>query len=215
MPTKSSGIIFESRRFFGSDPGTIYEDVSREQATCTPTALDYTELASGLWVPTFNGSTSKVATGSDWIGVRAFSASTWIYAISLGGSNGGRIFDNARTLFFVTPTNKIALLSDGAGTAATSATSSISLSTWHHLFVTRTLAGVANFYIDGVLSGDEDQDSETPATVGSIVYVGNKADGSRAFDGYIDGLTVLSYIDADSPGLASNIFATERNLYGV
>ena len=42
------------------------------------------------------------------------------------------------------------------------ATSSIVLDEWVNIIMTRTSAGVANFYLDGVLNGDSDQDSGVP-----------------------------------------------------
>jgi hypothetical protein len=213
MPTKSSGIIFESRRFFGSDPGTLYEDVSREQATCTPTALDYTELASGLWVPTWNGSTTKVDTGSDWVPLTDISASMWLYLIGWGEGPYGRILNNGSFDLSVNgDTGRILLTADG-GTFASSAV--ISLTTWLHLFITRTSAGVSNFYVNGALSNTANQAGGTPTVGSTNLIVGNNNATDRTSNGYIDGFEFLSYIDADSPGLASNIFATERNLYGV
>ena len=210
---KSSGIIFKQREFFGSDPGTMYEDVSREQRTCTPTALDYTELASGLWVPTFNGSTSVIDTGSDWIGVQSVTISAWLY-LSGYGETSGRILDGTQLMLWVSDTgDRLGIASDGA-TLVYSATDSIEVSAWYHVMVTRTSAGVINFYVNAVLSGSADQDSGTPAA-GTNVLIGNKIESERTFDGYISGLTVYSSIDADPTGFASNIFQSQRNLYGV
>jgi len=48
---------------------------------------------------------------------------------------------------------------------------SIALDEWQHIVYTRTAAGVGNFYINGVLTGDADQDSGTPTISDSELAV--------------------------------------------
>ena len=209
---KSSGIIFKARQFSGSDPGTLYEDESRNHRTCTPTALDYTELPSGLWVPTFDGSTSKVDTGSDWIGVQAITLSFWLNPISGGGENAGRVLDNKRFVIF-TPIGGVQLriMSDGA----TSVTlGNITVGQPNHVMITRTLAGTVNYYANGVLSGAADRASGTPEMGAANVIIGNRTTSDNAFDGYIDDLTVYSYIPAVPATFAVDRYNEGAGLYG-
>jgi hypothetical protein len=199
---KTTGQIFQER-LHASDPGTGYGDTSREHHVCTATALDYT-LVNGVWVPTYNGSTStsKVDTGSDWIGVQAITASCWLYPVGWGESGGGRIAENGKFIYQVFNTNECLQFRGDGSTIARSATSSLALSTWAHGMMTRTAAGVTNFYINGVLSGSADQASGTPTAGLNNVIVGTNNAGTLTFDGYIWNLQAVDYIPDTPAGFA-------------
>jgi hypothetical protein len=74
-----------------------------------------------------------------------------------------------------------------------SATSSIALGTPYVVIVTRTSAGVLNFYVNGALSGSANLASGTPAA-GTPTYIGNLAAGNRGFDGDIAEVAVIGSI---------------------
>ena len=156
------------------------------------TDIDY---SGGL--ANFNGSTSKVDTGSDMIGTKACTIVARIYAGSSQESGSGRILENGKTGFSVedaTYTNRLVFSSVGSNFIG-SAADSIQPNTWYHIVVTRNSAGdETNFYINGVLSGSANQDSGTPTAGTSNVIIGNKADQSRTFDGDIDFVRVIDEV---------------------
>ena len=64
------------------------------------------------------------------------------------------------------------------------------LNTWYHIVCTSTDIGIANFYIDGVLSGTANQNSGTPTAGTTNIIIGNRNAGDRTFDGRIADLIV-------------------------
>lgn len=145
----------------------------------------------------FSSTTGQyINTGSDYIGTGDTTISGWIYPRSGGGSSIGRIIDNSQMIIRMGTSNRLSASSNGGTTTINSANSSVSYNTWTHFVVTRTSAGIINFYINGSLSGTADQNSGTPATTGTNVYIGNRASGSltAAWDGYLDDMRVYSRI---------------------
>ena len=125
--------------------------------------------------------------GTGIIGTGAASFSMWFYMKSWGpAANGwGRLFDNGRAIAFVNDAADNVVVNWDASAQAVSATNSLDLNTWHHLVVTRTAAGVTNFYIDGSASGTADQATDTPLAATTDTFVGDRAGHDREFDGYI------------------------------
>ena len=69
MP-KTRGVVFEQERFWGvsgadSPPVATTPDKSRFKNHGTNTAITYTQLESGLFVPVFDGATSLINCGND------------------------------------------------------------------------------------------------------------------------------------------------------
>ncbi len=157
----------------------------------------------------FNGTTSKIDSGKDMIGIKPLTIEVWIYLNGWGESTNGRIVDNGKTLFWVAGAFEVLYFRSDGATSVRSDDGSIVLSTWTHACVTRTLAGVTNFYINGVLSGGADRDSGVPAVGASNVFIGNISDGDRTFDGKIAKLKLRSYVM--SAGQVSNLYQS----YGV
>ncbi len=208
---KSTGIVFKQREFYGTDPGTIYEDVSREHRTCTPTALDYTQLPSGLWVPVFNGSTTIINLADDFIGVGDFTMQCWVYAISLGENDQGYILSNGKVVIRLSFPANPRFQSGRDGSASANANNdSIIFNTWLHLMVTSTITGTTRHYVDAV---DETNgiNGGTPAAGTANVFVSL---ASRAFDGYISGLEVYSFIPASPVPFATARYNEKALLYG-
>lgn len=135
----------------------------------------------------FNGTTSSIDLGSDVIGTGADTISAWINLDSLGENSGGRIVDNGKTFFYLSnapDTNSLAFRSDGTNYALAAA-EAVSLNQWIHVTATRDASGVANIYVNGVLSGDADQDSGTPTAGDNNVFIGNNSAGDRTMAGKI------------------------------
>ena len=211
---KTTGHIFKER-LHSSDPGTGYGDESREHHTCTATALDYTQLASGIWVPTFDGSTTKIDTGSAWMPVGDISVGGWFYAIGWGESAEGHILADGKLYIDIEDSgDRFVVSSDGGGTFKNSANSSVALTTWTYFFVTRTLAGLVNIYLNAVLSGTANQTSGTPAAGTTNVIIGNRDTDNRTFDGYISGLEIYNYIPSSPTTFAAARYNEKALLYG-
>ena len=160
----------------------------------TSTITDVTVNKQGAL---FNGTTSLIDTGTDMIGTKAVTIMGWIKAYS-AGETAGRIIDNGSTIFFVSTANNrnIGFLS---GTSVYTPTDSIEYNKLQFVAVTREADGTANFYIGDkstapALSGDADQDSGSPISGTTSVYLGNNAAGTRTFDGLIPQIAVVESI---------------------
>lgn len=157
-------------------------------------------IGSGL---SFDGDESLINLGSDWISDSACSISAWIYPITIGEGAGGVILTNDKLILRLqNGTPHLLFTSDGA-TNVQSANDSIELGRWQHILVTRSAAGLTNFYINGVLSGTADQNSGVPTGVGAgDIIIGNFSDESACFYGTIDEVHIynieLSRIQAES-----------------
>src|SRR3989344_6090121 len=148
----------------------------------------------------FDGTNDRIAIGSDLIGTGADTISAWIKADSYGGGSFGRIESNGQTLFYVNNIDGanipgLRFTSNGANNIADSAAGSIQLSTWYHVVATRNSSGVANIYINGVLSGAANQNSGTPGAGTTNVQIGGRtSDDARNFDGLIDEVRVYNRV---------------------
>lgn len=141
-------------------------------------------LDSGLKVMNFNGTTSLIDTGSDWIDVAAVSLCIWMRPETAGEGSAGHIWCNGKLIVAIDNTNaRISVTSDGEGTTVYSGNTAWVADTFNMLTVTRTAAGVANIYINGYLSGTADQASGTPASGTTNVFIGNRSAADRTFDG--------------------------------
>lgn len=151
-------------------------------------------MTAPLNVAEFDGDDDYVDCGSDFIGTLACTIVAWIRPVAWGESNQGRILDNATTvLSLLSTTSGLFFVSDGA-TIASSANSSITLHQWTQVAVTRTAAGVCNFYVNGILSGDADQASGTPAAGTTNVCIGNRTAQDRTFDGAMDDVRIYNKV---------------------
>jgi len=73
----SKGLVFDQERTY-VDPGAgPLLDRSRYGHAVTDTAITYTKLPRGLYVPVFDGATSKIALGD--LGLNILSCIVWIY----------------------------------------------------------------------------------------------------------------------------------------
>jgi hypothetical protein len=219
MPNLTTGCIFKANQFLTpigavSPPvATLWDESSRKNHG-TNTSVTYTQLKSGLQVPTFNGTTSKSTCGSDFIKTQALTIMGWIYAIGWGGGDVGNILTNAALLLRGSITNSVLdFSSDNGGTRAYSANNSLLLNNHYHIAITRTAAGTTNFYIKGILSGAANQASGAPIVGGTNVIIGNRNGSDRAFNGYISQLKIYSGIL--TLGNIKNDYDSSRYKYGV
>ncbi len=160
----------------------------------------------------FDGTNDALVKTGDVIGAGDVTISTVINARGWGGGGLGKIIANNKFYLDIShSTDSVRVISDGSQIAA-SATSSIVLSTSYVISITRTSAGVTNFYINGALSSTADQSSGTPIA-GSDTYIGNRSTGTMAFDGSIGTIVVFpSILDSSS---RNQIEKTMADKYGV
>jgi len=86
-----------------------------------------------------------------------------------------------------------------------SATDPFSLNEWVHILVTRASDGTINFYVNGELSGDADQDSGTPQA-GDENFIIN--DPNFPYSGLIDYVTIYNSVLSSEE--ASNLYKGKR-----
>lgn len=192
--------------------GTLLADLSGQKNNGTIT------YGAGLWKNTplghsvldFDGADTKIDLGSDFIGTSACSICAWIYPESLGEGNLGTVISNGKTHIYLPAAYSIRLRSDGA----TSATSAVGLTqnAWNFITATRTTTGVANLYINGVLSGTANQNSGAPAGGTTNVILGNLAASTWTFDGKIDDLRVHNKVMTSNEIM--KLYQETKHLYG-
>jgi hypothetical protein len=163
------------------------------------TAFTNTDTAVGTNIHransiTFNGTTSKIDCGSDVVGVGDITVLGWINAAGFGEGNLGRIIHNGKFQIRINTTNDLFDVSSDNATVATSATNSVVVATEIFFAVTRTAAGAANIYVNGVLSGSADQASGVPAPGTTNAFIGNLGAASGTFDGTLSHIRIFSKI---------------------
>ncbi len=141
----------------------------------------------------FDGADDVIDGQSDFIGATALTICAWINPTGWGENNLGFVVGNDRVILRIVLANTLFQFSSDNFTLAASANSSISLGAWQFISVTRTAAGVANLYVNGVLSGTADQSSGTPSA-GNNVLIGNSSAGTRTFDGLIDNVMIFDKV---------------------
>jgi len=139
-------------------------------------------------------------------------AEAYINPVTTGGGNAGNIINNGKFLFWVSSPNRIRWSSDGASTIANSADNSVAMNEWSHIKIIRNHDGLSSCYINGVLSGDENQDSGTPVE-GTLLYVGNRSTNDRRFDGKIECVRIHNSVQHEwkfTAGADTNIVDRNR-----
>ncbi len=182
-----------------ANKGSNLDQVSKTAGNNT--AVLYKQTEKGL-AGRFNGSTSLINYGSghDWDGNITIEA--WMKLYSYGEGNDGRIFEfqtSGVRLYTRGASRHLRLYSDGT-TLTNSAASITDFNKWYHIIITRTDAGITNFYVDTVISGSANQAGGTPISNGNL-FVGNDNTSVRTFDGDITKLIIYNSI----------LTTTERN----
>lgn len=124
----------------------------------------------------------------------------WIYPISLGGSNTGRILDKSTGVsgtngytFIMYTNNSLALLINNAGTGTFSSNNSISLNTWQYVLVEFDNTG-RKLYVNLVdVTNTGGSETGLPPDVSGNITIGNKTTTlDRSFNGYIKDVTIFN-----------------------
>ena len=169
----------------------------------TLTATDVVTRREGnSYSAVFNGSTSKIDTGSDWIGTKAVTVCGWIKLNNYGEASGieGDIFTNAKSIFSsVRAGSQFQLTSNAWSNVAVPAVNSIVLFKWIFISTTRKLDGKGSFYlgsksISPALSSTSDQNSGIPAAGTTNVIIGNNTGQTRTMNGSIKMLNIYEGI---------------------
>lgn len=160
----------------------------------------------------FNGSTSKIDCGSydTLVGDKTFVV--WIGKILIELIPPGSyytIFSNNNVLLRIRKNNRIVYFSsNGFSTLATGW--AITGELFNQIIVTRTSVGIANIYINGILSGTANQSSGTPVA-GSNINIGYHP--THALKGYIDNPRIIDGIL--TPEEISQLYTNEKDKYGL
>ena len=154
-----------------------------------------TDYSNGL--ATFNGTSSKVDTGSDMIGTKAVTIVARIKLTSGGEGSSGTIFSNGKTLLRLSAGTRVLFQSDGSGGGGTfifSAADSIANDIWYHVVVVREADGSGGrIYINGEQNGTSGS-TGTPEAGTSNVIIGNNNAQNSTFDGDIDFVRVIDEV---------------------
>jgi hypothetical protein len=181
--------------FDGKDmSGGVARDISGQgnngNLTNIATSTFYTAGKIGQGVK-FDGVDDKVTTLSDSVGTSPTTISMWLYPRSYGQGGVGALITNGVARYFINSgSGTYRFRGDGATTAEVAISP---FNQWVHLVMTRDVAGVTNFYKDGVQVGSANQNSGTP-TAGGAVVIGNNAATSNTFDGSLDDVRIYNRV---------------------
>ena len=210
-------VAFGQSKIFDFDArkGSLLDQVSKVQGVATD--VEFKRDSRGL-ASRFNGSSSKIDTGTDMIGTKAVTVCGWFRFFAWGETGDyGRILDNGSTIVFIRDFGAIGTTSS-ASTEAYSVNYSIALNRWQFASITRESDGTVNFYIGDKntspsLSGTADQDSGTPVSGTTNVIIGNNNAQTRTFDGNIESINVYEGILSLSQ--ITDIYNKSLNSYGI
>jgi hypothetical protein len=203
----SNALVFSSNGNVPSAQGVNYNEgvISKITDLITPSNnLIQTTLANRLLYvtnaqngrPAFygDGLTKGIFNASDLIGAGDVTIFCVVKPNGFGGGGIGRIIDNGKTVVKMFNTNSTFGITSDAATSVYAATSAVTLGTTYVLIITRTAAGVVNFYINGTQSGTVNQSSGTPAVASTATWIGNISTVNRGFDGNINEAGVYNSI---------------------
>lgn len=128
----------------------------------------------------FNGTSTLVDCGTDFLGSGALSGGGWVFPARVGEGSAGRIFDNGSAVLRRYD-ERFQFSSDGGSTYALSG-SRATLNQWYHVFFSRNAAGLTQFYINGEASGSASS-SGTPVAATTNLIIGNNSGSGRTWNG--------------------------------
>lgn len=169
-------------------------DVSRKGNDGTWAGTEqYTDfLKSSRSAADFNQA-SHIDCGAEIVGAGAATVMAWINLDDFGENTLGRICDNGNFDLYVNDTaDTLDFTSDGGGTVLQSAAAAIVVASWIHVAVSRTAAGAAIIYVNGVWSAAGA--SGTPAAGTGNFTIGDDAADANAFDGRIADVRLYSFV---------------------
>ena len=106
---------------------------------------------------------------------------------------------------------RLYVVSDGVAAKYT-ANDVVVLNEWLHFILVRKVNGDATFYINGEISGTEDETSGTPGAPTGNMFIGKDADSStKDYDGIMDGIIMLEGLLTSQE--ASQAYTSQKHLY--
>ncbi len=150
----------------------------------------------------FDGADTKIETSTLTL-PQIITLEAWIYPKSTGEGGNGRIFSTLQTaemrLTLNSSSNIICRYPGTTGTMTLTTTTTVSLNTWTHITTTYDGSSSANrckIYFNGVSQPlTDNSDISTAALQPTASWVlGNRADQSTAFDGYLDNFKIFDYV---------------------
>jgi len=213
---KSTGLVFAEKPSIGIEPTRLY-DRSRHGNHGTYTDITDVQLPSGLWVRSFNGSTSKIVIPihySQNIIKEDFTLKIWAWLDTTGTH---RVFFGGSTLdapHLFSRNNENILLAKPSTANAPAANTNMVTESWQFIAcafdshsATNNCQYVRNGEDDGLVTFDQDFD----------VYLNGIGVGNNATDYWWDGMLGLPEIVLRklSVGELKKIFEAERSWFGV
>ncbi len=192
----------------GFPAGGIYDiDHSGYSYHGTISGAVWTQTGYGLWVLDFDGvdDLENCGSGASLDNLAAFTAIAWIKPDTMGEGGAARIFhkasntDTAGWLLYIDGTSSLRFLVDHATTDLTRISNNNAITLGAAQMVVITWDGTADrthacLYVNGVevtySGGGADAVGARVDDAASLLTIGNRADGSRTFDGWI-GLKVI------------------------
>ncbi len=217
---KTRGLVLDSRRYRGeTTPPDTLEDTSRFENNGVHTDITWVRLPSGLWVRSFNGTSSfvSIATAPSidltgpftmmmWLNFNSWAAAMTYYNRGADNTDGLRILGGGTT-YIIFRTSQAAVLQQTYVDA-----SAPTIGIWYHYAVTRD--GVtARLYDAGVDVTTNPGAHIDPLTNNRIGYLGQLEGGGERLDGYMAFPKIYNY--ALSAAEIYSRFQAERSLFGV
>lgn len=148
----------------------------------------------------FTSPTGRIDTGSEWAGTGALTLVFSHWADGWGGVGAGSFVYNGKLVIrYLSFSRELHFSSDGGATNAVIGQASEPDGSYSFLCLTRTAAGIANFY-----KGDEntpprrrgtaDQSTGTPAAGTNNVFFGNREAADLGFDGAMNQILVFDRV---------------------
>lgn len=181
---------------YDSTNGYITDRTGKNTLTATDVSIKKTGSFYGA---DFNGNTSKIGCGSDFIGTNAVTVCGWFKFKNYSTASTGRLITNGKYLIRLAKSaaDYLVLSSDG-GSTQHYVTNQIKLGVWYFIGVTRSSDGLGSFYIGTnstapTLNGFANQNTGTPISGTTNVFLGNSS-SSSGLDGLIPMLKVYDGI---------------------
>jgi hypothetical protein len=214
------GIVLNPRMYRGAatPPSTTLEDKSRYHNNGTITAATWTQLKSGLWVLSFNGTTAYVAVmdnGGLNIISRPLSIIAWVKpdADATSGYIICRNTDAEANIQYAVlwSTTTVDLYLEGASKSS-SANAAAPVSVWSCIGATWSAAGVPQMYVNGVASGAAGAGFTDALTGRTTISIGRRVDA-----GYFKGLMLPPRVMPVEWSASDwwKAFNSERSLFGI
>lgn len=219
---KATGLVLKERAYIGASPPDAFEDESRWGNDGVHTDITWVKVPSGLWVRSFNGSSSLIECGKP-ASLNALtgnmSVEAWVNPNSLGEANLGRILDKAQGVaegFYLnlqaTEAAQFKIFVGGGSKIAVSAGNSVPLGSWTKVVGVFNGTNVLIYTNLTLVTGS--------ATAGPIddhsarnLDIGNRGGTDLTFDGLIGLLKICNY--ALSATQIRKRFDAERDFFGV